>query len=90
MLLADSGEIVIRSPMPGLVLDVLVEEGDEVESGEKIVILESMKMENELRASRPGVVLRVLTEKGASVEKDQDLVVIGDVSEDEEEHEVVA
>ncbi|MDX1664674.1 MAG: biotin/lipoyl-containing protein [Candidatus Promineifilaceae bacterium] len=85
--LGAGGDTAIRSPMPGLVLDVLVEEGEEVESGEKVVILESMKMENELRASRDGVVLRVLVEKGASVEKDQELVVLGDASAAEEEEE---
>jgi biotin carboxyl carrier protein len=74
----DTETVVIRSPMPGLILDVLAEEGRQVKKGEKVVILESMKMENELRASRDGVVTRVHIEKGASVEKNQDLVTIGD------------
>lgn len=79
----DTETVIIRSPMPGLILDVLAEEGRQVKKGEKVVILESMKMENELRASRDGVVTRVHIEKGASVEKNQDLVTIGDGEEPE-------
>jgi biotin carboxyl carrier protein len=80
-LVAESGTVAIKSPMPGLILDVLVVEGDPVEKGDKVVILESMKMENELRASREGVVTRVHVEKGDSVDKDQELVIIGDGGE---------
>ncbi|SRR5690606_1262687 len=79
----DSETVVIRSPMPGLILDVLAEEGRRVKKGEKVVILESMKMENELLASRDGVVTRVHIEKGASVEKNQELVTISDGEEPE-------
>ncbi|HSM55838.1 MAG TPA: biotin/lipoyl-containing protein [Candidatus Sulfomarinibacteraceae bacterium] len=77
----DRDTVIIRSPMPGLILNVLVEEGDSVNKGQTVVILESMKMENELRAARDGQIARVHVEKGASVEKNQDLVTIGD-SED--------
>ncbi|MFW6070718.1 MAG: biotin/lipoyl-containing protein [bacterium] len=77
--LSDDGDtVIIRSPMPGLILDVLVEKGDSVSKGQTVVILESMKMENELRAARDGQILRVHVEKGAGVEKNQDLVTIGD------------
>lgn len=77
-----SGDATIRSPMPGLIVDVPVAEGDRVAKGDKIVILESMKMENELRASGDGVVGRILVGKGDSVEKGQDLVVILPLDED--------
>lgn len=77
--LADAhGEAAIKSPMPGIILKVLVEEGQALKKGDKTIILESMKMENELRAPRDGVVHRVSVIPGASVEKGQILVTIGD------------
>ncbi len=71
-------ELAVRSPMPGLILKILVKEGMPVKSGDKVVILESMKMENELRSPRDGVVHHVQVAPGDSVEKGQTLVVIGD------------
>ena len=53
-LVPETGEVPIRAPMPGLVVAVPVEPGQHVESGENLVILESMKMENELKAPRAG------------------------------------
>lgn len=82
-LLDETEAVVIRSPMPGLILDVLVEEGHVVSEGQTVVILESMKMENELRAARDGVVTQVRVAKGDNVEKNQDLVTIGDAEEEE-------
>jgi pyruvate carboxylase subunit B len=80
----ESEAVVIRSPMPGLILDVLVQEGDVVAEDDKVVILESMKMENELRAARDGVVTRVFVSPGTSVEKNQQLVAIGDAADEDE------
>jgi pyruvate carboxylase subunit B len=74
--LSVDGEALITSPMPGIIVAVPVKEGDVVRLGDKIVILESMKMENELRAPCDGVVVRVNVGPGAGVEKDQVLVVI--------------
>jgi biotin carboxyl carrier protein len=76
LMAADTGEIAVRAPMPGLIVDVPVEVGQEVEAGEKVVILESMKMENELKTPRDGRVERVNVAKGDSVEQNQALVVI--------------
>jgi len=73
-----TGEAVIRSPMPGLIIAVPVEEGQVVSKGDQIVILESMKMENELRSPRDGVVKRVHVTPGESVEKNQPLATIGE------------
>ena len=56
---AVDGECVVRAPMPGLVVQIPVSEGQEVTAGEVLVVLESMKMENELLAPRPGVVKTV-------------------------------
>jgi biotin carboxyl carrier protein len=71
-----SGVPIVRSPMPGLIIDVLVNIGQTVEKGEKIVVLESMKMENELRSPRDGTVTHITIDPGASVEKGQALVTI--------------
>jgi pyruvate carboxylase subunit B len=67
----------ILSPMPGLVVAVLVEEGQEVQTGEGLLILEAMKMENEIRAPRNGVVDRVNVLPGQRVSKDDLLARIG-------------
>jgi biotin carboxyl carrier protein len=75
---AVTGEVNVQSPMPGIIIAIPVAEGDFVIKGQRVVILESMKMENELNAPRDGVVLRVSVAAGASVEKGQVLVVIGD------------
>ncbi len=71
-----SGDATVFSPMPGIIIAVPVSVGDRVYHGDKVVILESMKMENELRAPRDGVISQILVSSGASVEKDQLLVVI--------------
>lgn len=76
------GEAVVASPMPGIIVAVPVSEGDTVHYGQKVVILESMKMENELRAPCDGVVTHVNVTPGASVEKDQALVTISPVEEE--------
>ncbi len=70
------GEGDVHAPMPGIIIAVPVKVGDHVKQGDKVVILESMKMENELRAPRDGIVAQVHAQPGASVEKDAVLVVI--------------
>ena len=64
----------VRAPMPGLVVRVEVEAGHRVEAGQGVVIIEAMKMENELKAEADGVVSRVLVEQGQAVEKGAVLV----------------
>jgi biotin carboxyl carrier protein len=64
----------VRSPMPGRVLKLLVKEGDEVIAGQAVVILEAMKMENEVRAKKGGTVARVHQTVGATVESNAVLV----------------
>lgn len=70
-----SGETV-SSPMPGNIIRVDVKEGDKVTSGQVLVILEAMKMENEIVAPKDGTVAQVVTSKGAVVETGSPLVVI--------------
>lgn len=69
-----SGGAVVKAPMPGLVVRVLVGEGDPVEKGDALVVLEAMKMENELRAPAAGVVVGLKVAPGQVVEKGQVLV----------------
>ena len=64
----------LLSPMPGMVVDVLVAEGDRVEPGQALAIVDAMKMENVLRAERAGVVARVLVAKGDPVAVDRPLI----------------
>lgn len=75
-LVPESGEVAIKAPMPGLVVAVPVEIGQPIEEGDNLVILESMKMENELKAPRAGRVERISVGAGDSVERNQTLVVI--------------
>lgn len=73
---AESGEFNLKAPMPGLVVSVAVEPGQEVSKGAVLVILESMKMQNELKAPRAGTVSRVKVRAGETVEQRQTLLSI--------------
>lgn len=64
----------IKSPMPGLVLDILVEPGDQIKKGDQVLILEAMKMENVIKSQSDATVKSVRIEKGVAVEKSQILV----------------
>ncbi len=66
----------VKAPMPGLVLEIMVEAGQEVKEGEPLFILEAMKMENVLKSPGDGVIAEVVVEKGAPVEKGTILVVM--------------
>jgi pyruvate carboxylase subunit B len=68
----------LRAPMPGLVVRVLVEAGQEVAAGAGMVVLEAMKMENELKAAGPSVVGAIRVVAGEPVEKGQVLVELRD------------
>jgi len=72
----DTGPTALRSPMPGKVVKVLVKVGDEVKAGQGIVVVEAMKMENELKAPRDGKVKQVSAEEGRAVESGQTLALI--------------
>lgn len=71
---AVDGHAVLKAPMPGLVLRILVAVGDRVTAGMPLMALEAMKMENELRATAPGVVGAVRVAAGDAVEKGQVLL----------------
>lgn len=71
-----SGEFNLRAPMPGLIVAVPVVEGQAVTKGQDLVILESMKMQNELKAPRDGTIGRVRVRSGDSVEHNQVLITL--------------
>ena len=73
---AASGPRPVVAPMPGRVVRVLVKPGDAVTARQGVVVVEAMKMENELRAPRDGIVTAVRVSEGASVEANAVLVVI--------------
>jgi biotin carboxyl carrier protein len=70
------GELAITAPIPGLVVRILVEEGDLIEEGQPVVLLEAMKMENELRAMRGGVVKSIVAAPGQRVDQHAPLIVL--------------
>lgn len=70
------GELAIKAPIPGLVVKALVAEGDQVADGQPLIILEAMKMENEIRSVRAGTIRRVIVAAGQRVEQNQDLILL--------------
>lgn len=72
----EGGEYHMKAPMPGLVVAVLVEDGMRIEKGQVLVILESMKMQNELKSPREGVVSRIKVKPGERVEQKATLLSI--------------
>lgn len=70
-----AGEVV-KSPMPGNILKINVSQGQQVAEGDVLLVLEAMKMENEVVATKSGTVAQIVTAKGAVVETGAPLVVI--------------
>jgi biotin carboxyl carrier protein len=73
---AEGGEFHLKAPMPGLVVAIPVSEGQEIKKGQVLLILESMKMQNELKAPRDGVIDRIRVKTGESVEQKQTMLSI--------------
>lgn len=73
---AGSGEKV-NSPLPGVIVEVSVKEGQKVSAGQKVAVLEAMKMENEIAAPREGTVTAVYVSKGDSILEGAPIVSIG-------------
>lgn len=74
---ADAGETAVTSPLPGSVLAVKVSVGQTVKAGQVLILLEAMKMENEIVAPVNATVKKIIVIKGASVNTDDVLVVLG-------------
>lgn len=66
----------LKAPMPGLIIDIPVEESQKVKEGDVLIILESMKMQNEMKSTRDGVVKRIYVEAGESVVQHQTLISV--------------
>jgi biotin carboxyl carrier protein len=70
------GRFILNSPMPGMVIDIPVKEGDQVSEGDVLVVLESMKMQNELIAPRDGVISNIQAKVNANVERKEALLTL--------------
>ena len=66
----------IKSPLPGVILDIKVKEGDTVKRGQTLLILEAMKMENDIKSDRDGKVTSIKVSKGESILEGTDLIII--------------
>jgi len=66
----------VNSPLPGVILEVSVKERDTVKSGQKLIVLEAMKMENNIEADRDGVVASIKVNKGDSVLEGAPLIIL--------------
>ncbi|MBR5250152.1 MAG: biotin/lipoyl-binding protein [Bacteroidales bacterium] len=67
----------VTSPLPGIILDIAVKEGDAVKKGQKLIVLEAMKMENVIESTADGTVASIKVNKGDSVLEGAPLVIIG-------------
>ena len=73
---AAAGKSSIKSPLPGVILDLKVKEGDAVKRGQTLLILEAMKMENDIKADHDGKVTSIYVSKGESILEGTDLISI--------------
>jgi len=67
----------IKAPLPGVILDVVVQVGDVVKRGQKVAVLEAMKMENSINAECDGVITAIKVAKGDNILEGSDIVIIG-------------
>ncbi|MDR2410435.1 MAG: biotin/lipoyl-binding protein [Bacteroidales bacterium] len=67
----------LKSPLPGVILDIFVKAGDSVKQGQKVVLLEAMKMENNIDADKDGVIKEIKVSKGDSVNEGDTILIIG-------------
>lgn len=72
----DGGRAEIKAPMPGKLVRVLVEQGQQVEAGDPLVVVEAMKMQNELKSPKAGTVAELRAQPGATVNAGEVLVIV--------------
>ena len=68
----------IKSPLPGVIIELFVQEGDIVKMGQRLLVLEAMKMENNIEADKAGKVVSIVKHKGDAVMEGDVLIVIGE------------
>lgn len=73
---AGSGPVELRAQMPGKIISLLVEVGAEITAGQSLLVIEAMKMQNELKSPKSGTVSKVLVKEGETVQANQRLAVI--------------
>jgi biotin carboxyl carrier protein len=73
---SETAEYHLKAPMPGLVIAVLVEDGQPIHKGDVLIVLESMKMQNELKAPRDGVITRLRVKASDGVEQHQTMLTL--------------
>jgi biotin carboxyl carrier protein len=73
---AEDGEFHLKAPMPGMIVAIPVSEGDIVQKGQVLLILESMKMQNELKSPKDGTIHRIRIKVGETVEQKQALLSV--------------
>ena len=73
---ADAGPQRVKAPMPGKIVRILVSENDEVKAGQGVVVMEAMKMQNEMRSPKDGRVRKILTAEGSAVNAGDALAII--------------
>jgi len=71
-----AGPLELRALMPGKVVKILVEPGARVESGQSLIVVEAMKMQNEMKSSKDGIVTRIHVSEGATVNAGERLLVV--------------
>ncbi len=71
-----TGDGAITAPMPGQIKSIFVREGDRVAAGQKLLIMEAMKLENKINAKHEGIVKKILVRDGDTVNQGQELVII--------------
>ena len=65
---------MVTAPMPGIILSIIVKEGDQVSAGDSLLVLEAMKMENEIHAPRAGTIKKIHVSEGAEVRAGSELI----------------
>ena len=73
---SEDGEFHLKAPMPGLIVSIPVSEGDTITKGQVLLILESMKMQNELKSPKDGIIHRIKIKPGEKVEQKQTLLSV--------------
>lgn len=77
----EEGESIITAPIPGKVVRILVNKGEEVQAGQTVIIISAMKMESEFKAKKAGTIIDIKVEEGQTVEARQEMVIIEEIQE---------